>query len=66
MATQWGLEPSEYSTHSLRRGAAHNAALAGVNDSAIKVMGRWESARYTIYTDLTPYEAAAQRAQKGC
>jgi hypothetical protein len=49
MASQQGFDPIEYSTHSLRCGAAHNAALAGVNDSAIKVMGQWESALHDLH-----------------
>ncbi len=38
-----GLDASEYAGHSFRRGAATTAALAGIPDHVIKMLGRWES-----------------------
>ena len=37
-----GLDPSKYASHSFRAGAAITAA-AGLEDSTIKTLGRWES-----------------------
>ena len=52
------LDPKKFSTHSCRRGAAHNAAMAGVGDCAIRVQGRWRTDCYTRYTSLDAVEAA--------
>ena len=38
------------STHSFRKGGAHAAALAGIQDCMIKRHGRWKSAVYQRYT----------------
>lgn len=53
-----GIDTGKYSSHSFRKGAAHEAALAGINDTNIKAMGRWASSCYTIYTATTMREAA--------
>lgn len=53
-----GLETEKYSTHSFRKGAAHEASLSGVTDCKIKAMGRWLSSCYTRYTSTTMIEAA--------
>ena len=47
-----GLDPSLYSGHSFRSGAATTAAAAGVPDSLIKILGRWESSAYLRYVQL--------------
>ena len=44
-----GLNASDYAGHSFRIGAATSAALAGIPDHLIKVLGRWESDAYTVY-----------------
>ena len=41
-----GKDPAPYSSHSFRIGAATTAASRGVEDSLIKILGRWESAAY--------------------
>lgn len=48
---------NQYSTHSLRKGAAYTAALRGVQDCQIKKMGRWRSNCYQVYTAVTNQEA---------
>ena len=52
-----GVDASKFSTHSFRKGAAHEAALAGIQDSVIKTMGRWASTCFTKYTATTMREA---------
>ena len=44
-----GVEASKYSGHSFRIGAATTAASAGIEDSLIKTLGRWESTAYLLY-----------------
>ena len=46
---QAGVHPAGYSGHSFRIGAATTAAQAGLDDSTIKMLGRWESAAYQRY-----------------
>ena len=48
-----GVDPSHYSGHSFRIGAATTAAACGLQDSLIKTLGRWESAAYTVYIRTT-------------
>ena len=40
------VEVDHYSGHSFRTGAATTAAMAGVEDSLIRPLGRWRSAAY--------------------
>ena len=47
-----GLDDKLYSGHSFRIGAATTAALAGVEESTIKALGRWESAAYLAYLKI--------------
>lgn len=54
----------EYSSHSLRKGAAYTAALNGVQDCQIKKMGRWKSDCYQIYTSVTDEEAGEKVTTK--
>ena len=44
-----GLSAAMYAGHSFRAGAATTAAAAGLEDSLIKTMGRWESSAYLLY-----------------
>jgi hypothetical protein len=49
-----GLDPSQYSTHSLRRGGATAAFQAGASPFAIKDAGDWRGATFEIYLSLSP------------
>lgn len=44
-----GLDPSQYSGHSLRIGGATSASIAGLSDYEIKLLGRWNSDCYQRY-----------------
>lgn len=44
-----GYDQKGFSGHSFRVGAATTAAKAGIQDSIIKAMGRWESTAYLLY-----------------
>lgn len=50
--TQIGLDPSKYSGHSFRRGAASSAATAGYSDYEIQLLGRWRSDAYKLYLEV--------------
>ena len=43
------IDPAHFSGHSFRIGAATTAAQAGIEDSVVKMLGRWESAAYQRY-----------------
>ena len=49
-----GLPASSYAGHSFRIGAATTAAMAGLPESLIKTLGRWESSAYTVYIRTPP------------
>ena len=53
-----GMETKGFSGHSFRIGAATTAAQAGIEDSVIKMLGRWESSAYLCYL-RTPRESLA-------
>ena len=53
-----GLPAADYAGHSFRIGAATSAALAGVEDSTIQLLGRWQSAAFLRYI-RTPHEQLA-------
>ena len=53
-----GLPDNEYAGHSFRIGAATSAALAGIKDSTIQLLGRWQSAAFLRYI-RTPHEQLA-------
>ena len=53
-----GFPKDQYAGHSFRIGAATSAALAGVEDSTIQIMGRWQSAAFLRYV-RTPLERLA-------
>ncbi|ETP10248.1 hypothetical protein F441_14064 [Phytophthora nicotianae CJ01A1] len=53
-AANMGLKPKDYSTHSLRIGGACALLAAGKSDLVIRLMGRWSSWCFTVYTKLRP------------
>jgi len=44
-----GYDSTSYAGHSFRIGAATAAAERGIEDSIIKILGRWESSAYQLY-----------------
>ena len=46
---EMGLDKSEFSSHSFRIGAATEAARCGMNEAAVRKIGRWESRRFRSY-----------------
>ena len=48
-----GVDCKAYSGHSFRTGVATTAAKAGVEDSVIKMLGRWKSNAYQLYIKNT-------------
>ncbi len=49
---QLGYNSSQYAGHSFRAGAATAATTAGLQDSLIKTLGRWERSAYQLYVRL--------------
>ena len=49
VATAMSLDPTRYSTHSLRIGGASVLAAAGLPDYFIQVIGRWKSLAFLTY-----------------
>jgi len=47
-----------YSGHGFRIGAATTAASAGIADSTIQTLGRWQSSAYLLYIKLRPAHLA--------
>ncbi len=54
-----GVDGTPYSGHSFRSGAATTAAKVGVEDSTIKVLGRWRSSAYQLYIKTPRHQLAA-------
>ena len=54
-----GLPQGEYAGYSFRIGAAMSAALAGVEDSTIQALGRWQSSAFLQYIRMPQEQLAA-------
>ena len=52
-----GVDPSPFSSHSLRIGGATAALAAGMSPLTIRVMGRWDSDVYRVYCRLSRQSA---------
>ena len=53
-----GADASDFNGHSFRIGAASTAAANGMEDSLIKILGRWESDAYQRYIKIPRQELA--------
>ena len=53
VAAAAGLDETKYGAHSLRIGGATAALAAGVSPSLIRLLGRWSSDVYEIYTRMS-------------
>ena len=65
--TSANLPAHLYAGHSFRIGAATTAATAGVEDSTIQTLGRWQSSSYLLYVRLDPrHMASLSSTLAGC
>ena len=53
-----GIDPSGYSGHSFRMGAATTAAAKGIDADTIRTLGRWSSDTYQRYIQIPRQELA--------
>ena len=58
IVSQFGLDPSRYSGHSLHIGGATSVAQAGLSQWQIKLMGCWNSQAYQVYIKQDPIACA--------
>ena len=61
-----GLDSSNYSSHSVRAGAATQAARAGLDPDSIKRLGRWRSQAYLVSLRPPPEAYASLAPPPGC
>lgn len=57
-----GIKAEDYSAHSFTIGAATIAAEKGIQDSLVKILGRWQSSTHTLYIK-TPEQSTVQCAK---
>ena len=58
-----GYDCSSYAGHSFRIGAATTVAECGIEDSLIKILGRWEGSAYQLYVHSS--QQTLKSASKG-
>ena len=59
--TSLNIDPSQYSGHSLRIGAAVSAARNGMAEQLIQTLGRWRSDAYLLYIKYIPSQIRTLR-----
>ena len=60
---QAGIDAKLYSGQSFGIGAATTAALCGIPDSLIKVLGRWQSSAYQLYIRTDTFRCPSRSGQ---
>ena len=61
--TKLGLSPNNYTTHSLRSGAATTAGQLGFTEPEIKALGHWKSSAYSTYVHDTHLDSFTYSAR---